>query len=1161
MTTDTRNRQLRQILAERVMLLDGSTGVMIQRLGLGESDFRGNRFAGHSRPLKGDNDVLCLTAPEIVSDIHRRYLQAGADIIETNSFNANRLSQREYGLESYVRDINLAAATLARREADSFAADGRPRFVAGSMGPTAHAASLPADVDDPALRSTDFGELSEAYAEQAGALIDGGVDMLLIETIFDIINAKAAVAGARRAMEERDCDVPLILSMTVSDTSGRILSGQTPEAFLSIMEYARPLAVGFNCSAGPAGLMPFVRRLAAESPFPVIFFPNAGLPDSLGHYAETPERFASALRPLLAEGAVNIIGGCCGTGPDHIARLAQEIAAMRPATHRPAPEHASAWLAGMDEFSDSRGFINIGERCNVAGSRKFLRLVKERQYDEAVAIARRQVEDGAMILDINFDDGMLDAAAEMQHFLRLLSADPLVASVPWMIDSSDFAVIRTALRNVPGRAIVNSISLRDGEEEFLARAREILSYGAAVVVMAFDEEGQATSFERKTAICRRAYGLLVGAGFSPRDIIFDPNVLTIATGMPEHDRYALDYIRAVEWISRNLPGAKTSGGLSNLSFAFRGNNYLRQAMHAVFLYHAIGAGLSMAIMDPSAKVTYDSIPPELLALLEDAILCRRPDATERLVSRATAFCGDAAAETVRDSAAEADADTRLVRALLSGDESTLAVDLAEAVENHGSDAGAVVEGPLMAGMEEVGRRFESGRMFLPQVVKSARTMHRAVELLRPQLEAGRKCSSSRGKVLLATVKGDVHDIGKNIAAVVMRCNNFEVIDLGVQVEARRIVEAAREHRPDFIGLSGLISPSLDEMAVVAEALREAGITVPLMVGGAATSELHTAMRIAPAYGRGVVLRVSDASQNAVAASRLLSDPEGEATRIRERQESLRQSYVAAGDDGATRRTETAPRESSPAPSFLGTRTLPEVTVGEVRPFINWTYFYNCWKVSGAATAHGTELAKVAEELKRDADELLDTLVGATLRCRVGFYPAHTTGNSIVIDGTELPTPRQRKADNPLALCDFVAAEGAGDHVGCFAVTIGDRLREALADAESSGDDYRRLLLQSLCDRLAEATSEWLHYRVRTSLWGYSPDEAYDADAIRRGRYRGIRPAIGYPSLPDQRRMHILASLIAPSEIGVEVTANGALSPASSVAGLYIAAPDARYFSV
>ena len=1154
--------RLAEALSNRVLVLDGSMGVMIQHLSLSEADFRGEQFREHPVPLKGDNDILCLTAPDVVAGIHRRYLEAGADIIETNTFNATVLSQQEYGTQHLVEAINRAGAQLARAEADRFSTPERPRFVAGSMGPTGHAASLSSDINDQAARSVDFVQMSHAFEQQAGALIDGGVDLLLIETIFDALNAKAAIAGARRAMAARGVEVPLVLSITVSDTSGRILSGHTPEAFLSIVEHARPLAVGFNCSAGPASLAPFVRRMAAISPFATIFYPNAGLPDSTGRYAETPERFAAAIEPLLAEGMLNIVGGCCGTTPAHIGAL-NALVERFPKPRQPLHGKDVAWLAGIDEFPGNRGFINIGERCNVAGSRKFLRLIKEKAYDEAVAIARKQVEDGAMVLDINMDDGMLDTPAEMEHFLRLLTADPVTASVPWMIDSSDFNTIVRALQNVPGRAIVNSVSLKPGEEAFLEQARIIHSLGAAVVVMAFDEQGQATTFERKIEICARAYRLLTEqVGFAPADIIFDPNVLTIATGMLEHDRYAIDFIRAVEWIRGNLPGARTSGGLSNLSFAFRGNNYMRQAMHAVFLYHAIRAGMSMAIMDPAAKVTYDAIPPDLLVLLEDVILCRREDATDRLLQRAAEFTPDAAGSAESAGTVRAlPVGERLSAALVSGDDTALEADLQEAVELLGS-AHAVVEGPLMAGMERVGALFESGKMFLPQVVKSARTMHRAVDVLRPQLEAGMSAGSGKGLFMLATVKGDVHDIGKNIAAVILRCNNFEVLDLGVQVDARTIVEKALEHRPDFIGLSGLISPSLNEMVNVAEALRRAGIKVPLFVGGAATSAMHTALRIAPAYGQGVVVRVGDASQNPVIASRMLADFHGEEQRIRALQEEL--CHKAERDTPAVAAAGTG---DSPvpqwdeariaAPSFTGVESL-EVAVGEVRRFINWTYFNTCWKVHPDSEA--------ALELRRDADAILDEMERSrgTMLCRVGFFHAWPEGDGLRVGEVLIPTPRQNPSPlrgERLALCDFVAPREYGDHVGCFTVTIGKELRTLLAGSSCEADSYRHLLLQSVCDRLAEATSEWLHYKVRTSLWGYSPDEPLDAVAIRQGRYRGIRPAVGYPSLPDQMVMHSLARLVDPSEIGVEVTGNGALIPSSSVAGFYFASPRARYFTL
>lgn len=1150
-------------LSSRLLLLDGSTGVEFQRLKLTEEEVRGRRFLTHPRMLAANFDILNLSRPELVAKVHTRYLRAGADIIETNTFNSTVLSQTEYGTGELDFELNLSGARIARREADRFTAmnPAKPRFVAGSMGPTALSASLPVDVSDPAKRAVDFDTLAENYARQALGLIEGGADFLLIETAFDILNVKAALDGAARSMDKLDTDIPVVISLTISDASGRILSGHTPEAILAVLAPFRLTAIGFNCSAGPETLSRFTREFAAISPFPVIFYPNAGLPDRMGNYSIAPAGFAESLRPLIGDRIISIIGGCCGTGPDHIAAVASLIEECGDSPRKLPEEVRLPWLAGMEPFYDDRGFINVGERCNVAGSRKFLRLVKEHNLDEAIGIARRQVEDGAMILDINMDDGMLDSKVEMASFLRALGSDPVTASVPWMIDSSDFSVIEEALKNICGRAVVNSISLKHGEGEFMRQASIIRRYGAAVVVMLFDENGQADSYGRKIEIAERAIRLLSEkCGFDRRDIIIDPNVLTIATGMPEHDGYAKAFIDAVDWIRLHFPGVKTSGGVSNLSFAFRGNNPLRQSMHAVFLYHAAKAGLSMAIVDPGTKVTYSDIPAHLLDKIEDAVLCRVSDPGSALAEVA----GEASAIAENGGSSPGirketlPVDRRLTEALIHGDNSTLSADIPEAIALCG-DPNKVVEDILMNGMEEVGRRFETGKMFLPQVVKSARTMHRAVELLQPYLEETRKNGKSKGKFLVATVKGDIHDIGKNIAAVVLRCNNYEVIDLGVQVDSRTIIDAIREHKPDFIGLSGLISPSLEEMAKTLAAMRSEGISIPVFVGGAATSDIHTALRLAPVYGEGIVTRSADASQGPVIAGRLQRDFSSESGLIRNRQAKLTDEYNSRS--AVSDRKIAVPlridweKQILPVPSFKGVRTLPEIPVSEVIPFINWTYFYNCWKVRPDSDE--------ARSLRGDAALLLQGMesAGAAMRAQVAFYTAASKGDDIIIDNGKivLPAPRQKPSDTRpicLSLADYIAPDGYSDYIGCFCVTTGDVLRRT-----ENADEYESLLFQSLCDRLAEATSEWLHYLVRTKLWGYSPDEPLDFRKIRQARYRGIRPAVGYPSLPDQKLMHTLMKLLAPSEIGVGITENGALSPSSTVAGFYFASPEARYFSV
>ena len=911
--------QLHDIIKERILILDGAMGTMIQRLGLTEGDFRGERFTALPGLQKGNNDLLCLTRPDVIADIHRRYLSVGVDIIETCSFNAQRISMADYGCEHLCREINLAAATIARREADAMSTPDKPRFVAGSIGPTNKTCSISPDVNDPALRGITYDELVEAYDEQMEALIEGGVDALLIETIFDTLNAKAAIYAAERVMERMGKRLPIMLSVTISDAAGRTLSGQTLDAFLASVSHADIFSVGLNCSFGAAQMKPYLKALAARAPYYISCYPNAGLPNSLGGYDQTPAQMAVQVKEYIDEGLVNIIGGCCGTTDAYIAEYAALVEGAKP--HVPATRPDALWLSGLElcEVTPERNFINVGERCNVAGSRKFLRLINEKKYDEALSIARHQVEDGAQLLDINMDDGLLDTEKEMVHFLNLIASEPDIARVPIMVDSSKWEVITAAVKCIQGKCVVNSISLKEGEEPFLARAREIRRLGAAVVVMAFDEEGQADTYERRIAICERAYHLLVNVvGMPPQDIIFDPNILAVATGIEAHNTYAIDFIRATEWIRTHLPGAHVSGGVSNLSFAFRGNNYLREAMHAVFLYHAIKAGMDMGIVNPATSVSYDDIAPELLEAIEDVILNRTPNATEHLIKVAAETTDNRQQTTDNGNNSQFSIfnfslEDRLQNALIKGSSDTLEADLKEALAVYPS-AVAIIEGPLMAGMQHVGRLFGEGRMFLPQVVKTARTMKQAVDFIvesgKMKVESEEKEGQShhpdgnnfhlssfnsqlRKRVLLATVKGDVHDIGKNIVSVVMGCNGYDIIDMGVMVPAEDIVQKALECKPDIIGLSGLITPSLAEMVATAEALRKAGISAPLLIGGATTSAMHTALKIAPAYD-GPVVYVKDASQNSGVAAALLNDDTRDTfiTQLCEEQEALRQEFAA-----------------------------------------------------------------------------------------------------------------------------------------------------------------------------------------------------------------------------------------------------------------------------
>ncbi len=1188
------------LLSERILILDGAMGTMIQKYGLSEDDFRGELFKNWPVKIKGNNDVIALTQPEVLRQIQRQYLEAGADIITANTFSAQRISQADYNCEDYVVQMNRASARIARQEAERMTqlTPQKPRFVAASIGPTNRTLSMSPDVENPAYRALTFDQLCEAYEEQMMVLSEEKVDLFLFETIFDTLNTKAALMAARHVKQRTGRRTPIMLSVTIADASGRTLSGQTLDAFLASVQHDEDiLSVGLNCSFGAEDMRPYLRVLADKAPYYISAHPNAGLPDEEGNYNETPDMMARAIEHFIDDGCVNIVGGCCGSTPEHINAIYQ-MAQGRVGRVRPTQGKVD-WLAGLESFSPTEGmFMNVGERCNVAGSRKFLRLINEKQYDEALGIARKQVRDGASLIDVNMDDGLLDAAHEMTHFLNLMASDPEVARIPWMIDSSRFDVIEAALKCVQGKCVVNSISLKEGEEKFLAHARTIRHYGAAMVVMAFDEQGQATTYERKIEICNRAYQLLTQqAGVDPHDIIFDPNVLTVATGMKEHDAYGLDFIRATAWIKQNLPHAHVSGGVSNLSFAFRGNNYLREAMHAVFLYHGMHEGMDMGIVNPASKVMYGDIPTDLLELIEDVILYRREDAAERLIDKAQELLQQKDQLKMAD-APKIDRTTiplvdRLKEALRMGDDEFLESDLEEALQQYEAP-GDIIEGPLMQGMQQVGDLFGEGKMFLPQVVKSARTMKKAVALLQPYLERAKNASTkSNGRYLVATVKGDVHDIGKNIVTVVLGCNNFEVIDLGVMVPAEQIVQKAIESKVDFIALSGLITPSLDEMCNTARALTEAGVTVPLLVGGATTSPLHTALKIAPLY-KGPVFHVKDASINAVLSMQLMG-PEREriiAENEQQQAELVKKHEVQKRAKELLQQASTTPKsqvtmngcpcgcddpkhilrrlfidwdkEALPHPTFIGYHDIPHIDIAEVRHFINWTYFYNLWRVhKGSAEA---------DNVRHEAELLLNELEHHHfMRAQVGFYPAYGTANSIVLPGAvggkdlELPTPRQKHPANAgaacLSLCDYVAPRPYEDYVGVFAITVSPSLIEELEAVKQTNDDYRAILLQSVCDRLAEATSEWLHREVRMRLWGYAPNEHLSMAKLSKAAYQGIRPAIGYPSLPDQQLIFPVSRLLNFKALGITLTENGAMYPQSSTCGLYLSSPHATYFMV
>jgi 5-methyltetrahydrofolate--homocysteine methyltransferase len=1193
-----------KILQSHILILDGAMGTMIQRYGLTEADFRGERFTDFPVLLKGNNDLLSITKPNVIEEIHRAYLEAGADIVETNTFNANAISMQDYRMKDLVREMNLASARLARKCADEFSkkTPNKPRFVAGSIGPTNKTASMSPNVENPMYRSVTFDEMKAAYKEQMEALIEGGVDMLFIETVFDTLNAKAAIFAAKEIAEETGKNTPLAISVSLSDKAGRTLSGQTLGAFITSVAHAEPLALGLNCSFGPEEMLPYLKEVARTSPFFVVAFPNAGLPNLLGEYDETPERMAAAIKTFIDEGLVNIIGGCCGTTPAHIAQYVDLVKDKTP--HRPSPRPRHLYLSGLEEWvvSPETNFVVIGERCNVAGSRKFLRLIREKNYEEALNIARKQVEDGAQILDINMDDALLDSKQEMTNFLNLLASEPDVARVPLMIDSSKWEVLEAGLKCVQGKSIVNSISLKNGEEEFLKTAKKIQAYGAAAVVMAFDEKGQADSFERRIEICERAYHLLTRNGFKPEDIIFDPNVLAIATGLEEHRNYAVDFIEAVKWIKANLPYAKVSGGVSNLSFAFRGNNYIREVMHSVFLYHAIKAGLDMGIVNPTQSVIYEEIPEEVKTIVEDVVLNRRDDAVERLMEFAEKTKSEKTTETNHTKTEEwrnLPVNERLVHALVKGIDTYLEEDLAEALNRY-PRAIDIIDKPLMTGMNKVGDLFGSGKMFLPQVVKAARTMKKAVAILQPTIEAEKSAGEFQkaGKILLATVKGDVHDIGKNIVSIVLSCNNYEIIDLGVMVPPEKIIEAIRTEKPDIVGLSGLITPSLEEMGIVAEEMEKAGFRIPLLIGGATTSKLHTALNIAPKYENGVVIYVKDASQSPSTVADLLSP----ITR-NDYIEKIRNEYSTLRKDYSNRKTELVPLEEARknafridwsnftpyVPKVTGRIVLPTIKIEEIVPYINWKFFFHSWKLSpkfASITNIGMcghcraqwlasfknediQKAQEASRLYDDAMELLHKFIDLDAeysKAVFGLYEAFSENDTVFIDKKAFPFLRQQRKNDKneyLCLSDFVAPRSSGkkDYVGIFAVTAGAGADYLLQKYRNQGDEYSALLMKSVLDRLAEAATEWLHEKVRKEYWGYAPHEKLPIPELFAVKYQGIRPAVGYPSIPDQSINFLLHDMLCSDEIGITLTENGVMYPNASVSGFFFSHPQSRYFAV
>jgi 5-methyltetrahydrofolate--homocysteine methyltransferase len=1196
---------LTEIIKNRILVLDGAMGSLIQGFGLTEADYRGEKFKDFHRDLKGNHDLLNITRPDVIEKIHMTYLRAGADIIETNTFNAQAVSQADYDMSEWSYEMNLEAAKVAKKAVENWRSEvgseqfsKRPRFVAGSIGPMNRTLSLSPDVNDPGYRATNFDEVMNAYYDQVRGLVDGGADILLVETIFDTLNAKACIFAIEKLFEEREIRLPVMISGTITDASGRTLSGQTVEAFWISIKHAQPFCVGLNCALGAEEMRPHLEALSKIADTNVHAYPNAGLPNEMGEYDQNPEEMKNYIREFASSGFVNIIGGCCGTTPDHIRAMAEAVQGVKP---RAIPEvPAFTQLAGMEPLTirPETNFINIGERTNVTGSRKFARLIKEEKYDEALSVAQHQVDGGAQVIDVNMDEGLLDSAVEMKKFLNLVMSEPDIAKLPIMIDSSKWDVIEEGLKVVQGRCIVNSISLKEGEEQFIHQAKLVRRYGAIPLVMAFDEKGQADTTERKVEICARAYKILTEVvGFPGHEIIFDPNIFAVATGIEEHNEYAINFIDATRQIKELCPGAKISGGVSNLSFSFRGNNLVREAMHSAFLYHAIQAGMDMGIVNAGMIEVYADIPQDLLERVEDVLFNRREDATDRLTEFAEKVKGNGGREVKKDlSWRENSVEKRLEHALVRGITEFVVEDTEEARQKYPAPI-QVIEGPLMDGMNVVGDLFGSGKMFLPQVVKSARVMKRAVAHLLPYIEAEKSAAgdtSAKGKILMATVKGDVHDIGKNIVGVVLGCNNYEVIDLGVMVPADKILKAAREHEVDIIGLSGLITPSLDEMVHVAKEMERLGFKIPLLIGGATTSKTHTAVKIEPQYS-GPISYVLDASRSVPVVSTLLSNDENARTnfildtkkeyaRIRENRANRQSTkeYLTIEQARANKLKFNWSNYAPKKPSFLGVRTFDDYSIEELSEYIDWSPFFWSWQMKGKfpAILNDKKYGVEAQKLYNDARSILRRIIDEkwlTAKAVVGFFPANSVNHDDIEvysnDNrdevlTKLYNLRQqaKKANNlpNLSLTDFIAPKetSVSDYIGSFAVTAGIGIEKYVKKFEDEHDDYNAIMLKALADRLAEAFAERMHERVRKEFWGYVTDENLENDDLIAEKYRGIRPAPGYPACPEHTEKRTLWQLLdVENQVGMKLTESCAMYPAASVSGWYFSNPESKYFTV